>query len=284
MRSLTAVGDSGSSPDPQPYSFFKNIFFLFLMPDIWGLLPKSQVDSQTIDEAISSAIDSHEADADAHLGADESLQSHKAEAIIDHVAGSVLADKLSMTEYQAKTIFEAWDKWDTTGAFFNNIWPGVSLWSDYSPSNPAQLDSKDSAIPDYIDYTKNILFQCTAKVTETVNKVGYFGYGFMDSGDVVSGFGFKIINNSLYGYSDASGSLETVALTGVDISNTHVYRAQWDQDINICYFFVDGDLKGAIETASPSGTGDGDILFRIEVTAVGESYLYIYELYTARDI
>ena len=61
----------------------------------WGMLAKGQDDPETIEEAIARLIAAHNADENSHLGEGESLQSHKASAIIDHVAGSLVADKMS---------------------------------------------------------------------------------------------------------------------------------------------------------------------------------------------
>lgn len=61
---------------------------------VWENLPKSQSDAATILEAVAAAIDAHNADADAHLDVGGSLQSHKASEIIDHLALSIVADKL----------------------------------------------------------------------------------------------------------------------------------------------------------------------------------------------
>ena len=73
----------------------------------WGSLPKSQIDSLTIDEAISLAISAHESDPTAHLGTGESLQQHKANEVLDHPALSIVPDKFSNAE-----------------SFFNvNVWP-----------------------------------------------------------------------------------------------------------------------------------------------------------------
>lgn len=61
---------------------------------VWGALQKSQVDPATIDEEIDTKIQDHLDDPDAHIEAGQSLQSHKASVIIDHVARSVLNDKI----------------------------------------------------------------------------------------------------------------------------------------------------------------------------------------------
>jgi len=63
--------------------------------ETWGDLEKSQADPSTIDQEIDSKIDTHLADPDAHLETGQSLQSHKASEIIDHLAGSIVNDKLA---------------------------------------------------------------------------------------------------------------------------------------------------------------------------------------------
>jgi len=62
---------------------------------VWGLLQKSLTDSTTIETRVDEKIAEHEADEDSHLGVGESLQSHKAAVIIDHLAESIITDKLA---------------------------------------------------------------------------------------------------------------------------------------------------------------------------------------------
>lgn len=61
----------------------------------WGMLEKSQVDDQTVDEAVAAAITAHLDDEAAHVGVGQSLQSHAASVIIDHLASSIVEDKLA---------------------------------------------------------------------------------------------------------------------------------------------------------------------------------------------
>lgn len=63
--------------------------------NVWGLLEKSQSDSEKIEEAIDRLISEHNDDEDSHLETGQSLQSHKASAIIDHLALSIVEDKLA---------------------------------------------------------------------------------------------------------------------------------------------------------------------------------------------
>lgn len=62
---------------------------------VWGAMGRTVDDSTTVDAAIGEAIDAHLADPDAHLDATGSLQSHRAAEIIDHLAESVVNDKIA---------------------------------------------------------------------------------------------------------------------------------------------------------------------------------------------
>lgn len=62
---------------------------------IWGTLNRAVNDATLVDEAIDQAITAHNDNVDAHLGVDQSLQSHRAAEIIDHLAESVVNDKIS---------------------------------------------------------------------------------------------------------------------------------------------------------------------------------------------
>jgi len=61
---------------------------------IWGNLTRTTADPTLIDGAISQAISAHNDDPDAHLGDTQSLQSHRGAEIIDHLAESVVNDKV----------------------------------------------------------------------------------------------------------------------------------------------------------------------------------------------
>jgi len=63
--------------------------------ETWEMMPKSQDDTSLISDAIDQAISDHNDDVDAHLGTDQALQSHRAAEIIDHLAESVVNDKLA---------------------------------------------------------------------------------------------------------------------------------------------------------------------------------------------
>ena len=71
---------------------------------VWGNLAKSQTDAEKIEEAIVRLITEHNEDETAHLGVGQSLQSHKAAEIIDHLAESIVEDKIADGEISSRCI------------------------------------------------------------------------------------------------------------------------------------------------------------------------------------
>lgn len=64
---------------------------------IWGNLARAVNDGTLIDQAIETAVQAHDDDPEAHLDAGQSLTTHRAAEIIDHLAESVVNDKLHHT-------------------------------------------------------------------------------------------------------------------------------------------------------------------------------------------
>lgn len=61
---------------------------------IWGPMAKDLNNNQTIPQAIAEAVTVHNDDPEAHLGPTQALQSHRAAEVIDHLAESVVNDKI----------------------------------------------------------------------------------------------------------------------------------------------------------------------------------------------
>lgn len=72
--------------------------------ETWGDKPKSQVDNTLIDDEIDAKIQDHDDDPDSHLDVGQALQSHKASEIIDHIAGSIIEDKIGTGEISDRCI------------------------------------------------------------------------------------------------------------------------------------------------------------------------------------
>ena len=115
------------------------LLILFMANPVWGLLLKSQIDAEKIEEAIARLIAAHEADEEAHLGTGQSLQSHKASEIIDHLAESIVEDKLANGAVTSPKItsnqitgkdFRTAENvgTDVDGVKFNSS--GIQMWQD----------------------------------------------------------------------------------------------------------------------------------------------------------
>lgn len=76
----------------------------------WGMLEKSQTDDETIEEAINRLI-----------AAADLLPAHKASEIIDHVAGSIISDKISRRQVTL-------DKLDFDRFLFLTMFESLSPW------------------------------------------------------------------------------------------------------------------------------------------------------------
>lgn len=253
------------------------------MSEVWGLLPKAQDDNQKIDEAITAAISAHESDPDAHLGEGDSLQSHKASEIIDHKLGSILADKLTNSEQMYLCTFESLDRWTLTGSEYGTFWPGVVLWVDGVSPVYSSLKTELFGPAEFLNYSKNMLFQTTAWVAETGKKTVIMGFGRISSSDVVDGFGIRIINGTIYGYWHDGSTLHTTTLSDVDFYDLHVYRAQYDALTLTVTFYVDGVQKGTITLDEAPGSEDGECVFYLKSTVSAEAYLNVRNVMIARD-
>lgn len=64
------------------------------MTETWGLMAKSQIDNEKVEEAIDRIVQQHDDDPTSHLADGQSLTSHRASEIIDHRARSVVNDKI----------------------------------------------------------------------------------------------------------------------------------------------------------------------------------------------
>lgn len=115
-------------------------------PMIWNNLPRTNNDPTSIDQAIAGAITSHNDDPDAHIGPDRALESHRAAEIIDHLAESVVNDKIKQN---ARTYIAIVD--DDSDADFSTIEDAVDFAfaagggsvfirkGNYAPTRPLKL-------------------------------------------------------------------------------------------------------------------------------------------------
>lgn len=164
---------------------------------LWGQLEKAQDDATTIEEQIATAISEHEAEPSAHQGEGESLEAHKTEEVIDHPAFSVLDDKLAFDRNVVDITFNTLDPYSiTAGVELNGI--NTVLFSSPNDSTTRELSGSlgDMADADLFDYENNPRVITSFMVTQITSQTGYLIVGELDDG---RGFGFKIVDNKLFG-------------------------------------------------------------------------------------
>lgn len=261
----------------------------------WGLLQKSLIDNETIEQAINRLIAEHEADPESHLGAGESLQSHRASEIIDHLALSIVADKIKYGEitpdkfflYNSRflyTSFESIDGWQQSvggSGVITHKFGGVYLVTGSTYPSYASL-YVSSVIANYPNFSKNPYFITRGQFFDNVNQIAYIFLGDCYV-DLYNGFGFKIVNGTLYAIVLKTVNGEPVEylheITGVDILNPHVYKAIMTFGSKI-EFFVDDVLKYTETTYFPDESETGQFFcFQIQNSvANGKEVLFDYLL------
>lgn len=250
----------------------------------WGSLTKSTTDSSTIDDAIAAAVDAHEADASAHLGAGASLAAHKAYEVIDHPAGSVVGDKFQRThsvniDYNGQGGILKYGN-----ATFDM--GGVTVYTTAVANNVSTIYGVPSGYSG-VDWAKAMYIRHIAKVSSTSNMLALLGIGCDDLGDGYSGFGFKIEDGSLYAYhAEDTGSgavFTTTAITGYTLTDFHTYEAVYDPDAGTLTFFVDGVQEAQFTSGLPTSSSDENLLIEIKTKNTTAKYLYATNFFFTQD-
>jgi len=246
----------------------------------WGMLTKNVDDNETIEQAIDRIVGEHNDNEDAHLGTGQSLQSHKASEIIDHLARSVYQDKFAYDRFLIKTNWETIDAWyhDT----LTNIHSPGFLELDAGAVNSfhGYLLASGGELWEYSAYTSRHPYFLTNLLTyDNTHQTFYFG---MIGEEHDSGFGFKIVDSSLYAVYYTTGNVEhTSLISGVTITNLHRYSCNIDADENL-NFYVDDVLK---YTILPSGLLDPGLFasFILLTSTPYSRYVFIRDMVFESD-
>lgn len=203
----------------------------------WGLLSKSGVDAETVEQAIARLITAHEADETAHLGAGESLETHKASDVIDHVIGSVVADKLTMTELN-----EYWDysHLKADASIFGTISYGATFLAFYrSATFGTEIDVNIPGPMTYNNYTltKSFLIDFVTRYhvfTGPDDSTGFFGFILHMQDETETDFTFPGV-----GFLSVNGSVCAVVKGCSDIGDDATYETLYQSS---AFTFSGSDL------------------------------------------
>lgn len=253
----------------------------------WGLLQKSQTDSTTIETRVDEKIAVHEADEESHLGVGESLQSHKAAEIIDHLASSIIEDKIrdgnvSLQKLTAEnriiiSAFESLDGWVTDGNVIGEF-GSVTFYTSAVSDNHAGMVAVPASISGLV-WTKDFFWQSTVKILYTTNVVIYFGIGGSPIWGYFSGAGFKFLNGTLYCYTlSLAGGSVIHEITGIDVTDPHVYRVFYDYSATTLAFYIDGVLKHTFTSGLPTEDDDNITVYSLKTLEDSAKYMYAFDL------
>lgn len=245
---------------------------------VWGSLQKAQDDSETIEEAIERIVQEHDDDANAHLDTGQSLKSHKASEIIDHLALSIVQDKIGDGEISLQKLLadhrilisamESLDGWVVGG---NQVldFGCLRIYTDATSNDYSYA----YVVPSYwtgLDWDKDFFWQSTIKLLATTNQQIYFGVGGSDYIGGYSGAGFYVDDGDLYCYHavDSGGgySYTTFQITGITLTDWHTYRIIFDETAGELSFYIDGVLKKTFDSGLPTSDTDEAIMFQAKTT------------------
>lgn len=251
----------------------------------WEHLPKNAVDNETIEQAIVRIVAQHNNDNTAHMATGQSIDVHRKESILDHKAGSVLADKETMSELKFYTTFESLDMWFITGYATNSGMIGCQLYVEDNEIEESSLEVSNLTLGNFLNTNKDMMFQSlldldlgTGAYEFRFGQIANFSTGH-------EGFGFKIVNNTLYTVVKGYQIDNQIAHNSISVSVPHIYRAQYISGERKFYFFIDGVQ---IHTYTlPSGTSlesDVGIFIGIKSTTLSDGNINITNVTYARSI
>lgn len=245
---------------------------------VWGLLPKAQDDATTIDGAINAAVAAHNDDPTAHMAAGQSIDVHRTNDILDHPAGSVLADKRPFASLELATNFETLTGFTITG-LITRFWPGLFINVYTSAHTDAEIGNDTSGFILYpFNFAQLPFFQIAQQLGGSNSGTIWFGLGSKyDTGDYQF-FGFKFVGDAMYGVVNVFGSIHTVSL-GTNDEFEHLFRCYVDPDTHDAIFLMDGVQIGSIPAvtywSAASVAGQNDQLFSFGAHATnGSGYQY----------
>lgn len=247
---------------------------------IWGLLEKSQVDPQKIEEAITEKVGEHNADEAAHLAAGQSLQSHKASEIIDHIARSVVRDKLGFDRFSIDEHFSTIDAWSkSAGVVLDNI-AQMSLTTTAVTNNRQQAyitpgDSQEDAASSQ----QNPNWETRVQFAYNTSQEIYIIQGDLDA---PAGWGFKVVNGTMYAvWIDNASAEQTFSLGAISLN--HFYRLRCELILGTSLkWYVDDELVHT-ETTFTLSNSMVFMWYSIKTTTTASRIMYVQNLHWDAD-
>jgi len=237
------------------------------MPDpiTWYLLPRLSTDLQSIMEAIDAKLLTHNEDPSAHGQAGEVVETHRVETELDHPLQSMDLRYLAANKVFMFSSLESTDGWTKVGTFNPYIFAANLMTTNVL--NNVSYAFIDSPLAGFLfDPSKDSFFQTSVFFSDNTSQLGYFGVGDIQGVSEEEGYGFKVLNGTLYACI-RSGPFEFLTeIAGITITDLNVYRAEWDCTAQALTFYVNGVLKHTETTNIPNSGSETFFEYYIKTT------------------
>lgn len=260
------------------------VILLIMTLVTWAMLPKSQIDNETIEQMVERKIAEHEENANSHMGVGESIDVHRKTEIVDHLAGSVLNDKFTMSEFSYTDQFLNLTNWELVNAASveqnalrlytedGETLPSVAFKPFYRPQ-PFQTLTKDFLIQ----------FLCQVDMSSNENKI-YLGinndYDTIDYNFI----GFERIGGVTKARAQLGGTPFLSSAITVDMSLPHIYRVQHIAGESKIYFYIDGQVVAEHTYSGKTLSEDAGPFFYNKVDGSSDGHVYIMDLFLSRGM
>jgi len=236
-----------------------------------GLAPASSPlgvgtpDFNTLVEALNETIDNLNNLWESHIGLQQAFIS----------LGDYLERiRITPSQFGFRTDWESLDGWDVTGCTGTGAAStdktGLTLTVGVTPASIAKiLTEKRGGV--VLQFAKESVFKTLMAVSSVASDV--VSYAILGDKDIGSGYGFKLIGSTLYGYVRNIGSEETVELiTNFNADWDYILQAHYTPDVSVA-FYVDNEYKAEITATLPDADNEG-IQFQITTTTTANAKLY----------
>lgn len=255
----------------------------------WEHLPKNQTDPETIEEAITRIVQEHDDDPEAHLDAGQSLEAHKNSDVIDHLADSIINDKIkdnqispSQLSFGNKFVFLG----ITTLDSFDVSAVGSSALAELSGFGRAHLVGGDTIgnkttchlNPGYIDMidTDDPIFECRIEdIGDSTSDVAVaigIDDAFATSHRII-GFIYKLSTDKIYSFY-RYGPIGATTLVEHEIGSSYfsgkIYRIEVDSTAKTITWFVDGVVVWTVDYTGKTILNNGSNLFTFSIKRAGD--------------
>jgi hypothetical protein len=249
---------------------------------VWGELEKSQIDPEKIEEAIGRLIAEHNDDESAHLGAGQSLQSHKASTIIDHLVSSIIASTIRDGEVVVPKF--GWDRF-----FIMPELESADAWNKTIEGNLAaiecqtvgclRLKSGDALGNKSVVFIEHPFIAVNEDTDPVLSaRLDDDGAGGQDIGLAIGSFDPFAVNQKMVGikyikadaklyafyiYYSAGAYYEVKYEIGTAPPAGEVYKIAVDSANTLLLYYVNSVLKKSIDYSENPPSIDSSVLFSI---------------------